>query len=146
DRCLPPREEHLRPGAFGAFGFGPHRCIGARLGEAQMALTVATMLRFGSFRLEPGGAPLRVSRFPVLRPKALPVVGVPRARSSPAPSSGRTERNWLGNVRFRPSTCEEPSSLTELRDAVRRANAAGLPVRVGGAGYAWTPLAATDGA
>src|SRR6185312_8803037 len=48
DRFLPPRNESTT--ASGAFGFGPHRCIGAKLGEVQLCVTLAALLR--STRME----------------------------------------------------------------------------------------------
>jgi cytochrome P450 len=89
DRCLPPRNEHLQPGAFTAFGFGPHKCIGARLGEAQMLVTVATLLHFAELELDPPGYQLKVSTFPVLKPKGLRVRVRPRrARADRQPGTG----------------------------------------------------------
>jgi cytochrome P450 len=71
DRCLAPRNEHLKTGAFAAFGAGPHRCIGLKLGEVQVLVTVATLLHDVRFEVAKAGYTLKTSSFPALKPKGL---------------------------------------------------------------------------
>ena len=52
------------------------------------------------------------------------------------------EKNWVGNVKFDSSETVVPSSLDELRAAVRGVRA---PVRVVGRGHSFTPVAACTG-
>ena len=52
------------------------------------------------------------------------------------------EKNWVGNVQFNSAETVVPSSLDELRAAVRGARA---PVRVVGRGHSFTPVAACAG-
>ncbi len=53
--------------------------------------------------------------------------------------------NWYGNQRCAPRAVERPRSEEEVRAAMRRAAAAGLSVRIAGAGHSNVPLATTDG-
>jgi FAD/FMN-containing dehydrogenase len=54
-------------------------------------------------------------------------------------------RNWAGNVTARPVRIERPSSIPAVQNAVRRAVANGLHVRVAGAGHSFSPICETDG-
>jgi L-gulonolactone oxidase len=54
-------------------------------------------------------------------------------------------RNWTGDQLCRPAAIERPRSLEELSAALARANAAGLRVRVAGAGHSFSDIASTDG-
>jgi L-gulono-1,4-lactone dehydrogenase len=54
-------------------------------------------------------------------------------------------RNWGRNVRATPAEEQQVGSLDGVADAVRRAAAHGLRVRVAGSGHSFTPLVATDG-
>jgi FAD-linked oxidoreductase len=54
-------------------------------------------------------------------------------------------RNWGGNVTAAPAQVEHVGSVQGVVDAVRRAAATGLRVRVAGSGHSFTPLVATDG-
>lgn len=56
-----------------------------------------------------------------------------------------TWSNWSGSVAFQPAAIRYPSSLEEIAALVREAAAAGLGVRVVGAGHSFTPLVATSG-
>lgn len=47
------RGEYAQPGAFGAFGFGPHRCLGAGIAEAMLVVTLATVLHRRRLSLHP---------------------------------------------------------------------------------------------
>lgn len=79
DRCLAPRNEHLQPGAFGAFGAGPHKCIGSKLGEVQLLITIAAMLNKCTFELDPKGYKMKMVSFPVIKPKNLRMKAFPRS-------------------------------------------------------------------
>lgn len=59
-RMKPPRSEHKRPFAFGSFGFGPHACLGASMGELQLLVTLATLLHERRFALTPSSYELKV--------------------------------------------------------------------------------------
>jgi L-gulono-1,4-lactone dehydrogenase len=54
-------------------------------------------------------------------------------------------RNWGGNVRAAPAQVQHVETCEEVAEAVRRAAASGLRVRVSGSGHSFTPLVATDG-
>jgi cytochrome P450 len=66
ERHQAPRLESKRPGAFFPFGTGAHSCLGARLVEAMVLLTVAGLLRHLRVDLSPPGRSLRkrVNPFP----------------------------------------------------------------------------------
>ena len=54
ERCLPPRNEHLRRGGFAPFGAGSRRCIATGQTEILSLLCVAMLLHRSHFRSEPG--------------------------------------------------------------------------------------------
>jgi len=54
-------------------------------------------------------------------------------------------RNWGGNVSAAPAQVAHVGSVQGVVDAVQRAAATGLRVRVAGSGHSFTPLVATDG-
>lgn len=54
-------------------------------------------------------------------------------------------RNWGRNVSATPAQVAHVGSREGVADAVRRAAASGLRVRVAGSGHSFTPLVATDG-
>ena len=54
-------------------------------------------------------------------------------------------RNWGGNVTAAPAKVEHVGSVQGVADAVQRAAASGLRVRVAGSGHSFTPLVATEG-
>jgi FAD-linked oxidoreductase len=53
--------------------------------------------------------------------------------------------NWAGDQRCAPELVAEPASEDEVVEALRRAAAAGRPVKVAGAGHSFTDTACTDG-
>ena len=61
DRYLPGREEHRQPGAYAPFALGLHRCLGSGFAEAQLALTLATLLRHADFELDPPGYEMKLA-------------------------------------------------------------------------------------
>lgn len=65
ERYSPGRQEHRQPGAFAAYGLGPHSCLGGSLADAQMMLTLATLLHHFDFAMEPAGYQLRVIANPL---------------------------------------------------------------------------------
>ncbi|MFE9254155.1 D-arabinono-1,4-lactone oxidase [Streptomyces sp. NPDC006879] len=56
-----------------------------------------------------------------------------------------TWRNWAGNVTALPARTTSPTTVEEVREAVRRAAAEGLRVKAVGTGHSFTAAAATDG-
>jgi L-gulonolactone oxidase len=54
-------------------------------------------------------------------------------------------RNWAGDERCRPARRATPSSVEELAAALNAARAAGLRVRVAGAGHSFSDIALSDG-
>ncbi|THA57216.1 D-arabinono-1,4-lactone oxidase [Streptomyces sp. A1136] len=54
-------------------------------------------------------------------------------------------RNWAGNVSATPARVVAPTTVGELREAVRRAAEEGLRVKAVGTGHSFTAAAATDG-
>jgi hypothetical protein len=57
----------------------------------------------------------------------------------------RRWRNDTGNQRIYPLRQLTPSSLAELQQAVREAEAEGCPIRAVGSGHSWSDVALTDG-
>jgi hypothetical protein len=53
--------------------------------------------------------------------------------------------NWARTVTARPARIERPTTPAELENAVREARRDRLPIRAVGAGYSWSPMAATPG-
>lgn len=64
--------------------------------------------------------------------------------SSTALAAGRRWHNWSGAVEAHPAEVLRPTSLEELREAVRGAAARGRTVRAVGSGHSFPPLCATD--
>jgi L-gulono-1,4-lactone dehydrogenase len=54
-------------------------------------------------------------------------------------------RNWARDQRCAPAAIDEPCSELEVAEALARAAASGLPVRVAGSGHSFTDIACTDG-
>jgi FAD-linked oxidoreductase len=65
-------------------------------------------------------------------------------RSDPRKPGARW-RNWTGDERCAPAELRRPSSVEELRAAVRDAGRSGLRVRVAGAGHSFSDIALSDG-
>jgi cytochrome P450 len=68
DRYAPPREEHKPAGAFAPFGLGPHKCLGANLGELQATIIAATLLHRFRLELSPRDYELKIVAKPIRRP------------------------------------------------------------------------------
>ncbi len=59
NRFLEPRNEHKQRYIFTPYGAGSHTCLGAGMGEVQLAVTLATMLRVSELALDPPNYKLR---------------------------------------------------------------------------------------
>ena len=68
DRYLPSRNEHRAQGVYAPFGFGTHRCIGARFAEVQISLITAALLHKADVTLDPPDFELKPKYAPVLTP------------------------------------------------------------------------------
>lgn len=68
DRYLAPRNEHRIAGAFAPYGMGTHTCLGAGLAEAQIMLTIATLLNRGKFEMDPPNYDLKIRPLPTNAP------------------------------------------------------------------------------
>lgn len=64
------RNEHRTKGAYMPFGIGAHKCLGNRLAEVQMMLTMATIVSAVDFQLVPENYELRMSSLPTLGPES----------------------------------------------------------------------------
>lgn len=80
DRYLPDRAEHRPRGVYAPLGLGTHRCIGARLAEVQMALTIATLLHRADISLHPPDFKLKPKYDPILTPGEAFKIKVARRR------------------------------------------------------------------
>ena len=67
DRYLPSRGEHRTPG-YAPFGLGTHSCLGFRLVETQLALSLLTLVHFFEFKISPASYKLKISAFPSMSP------------------------------------------------------------------------------
>jgi cytochrome P450 len=72
-RFSPPRNEHKVKGAYAPFGAGPHTCLGAPLAEAQIALTIATILHSVDFSLVNPNYKLKIVSEPGMTAKGLAI-------------------------------------------------------------------------
>ena len=87
DRYTSARAEHRQSGAYVPFGAGNHRCLGSGLVPAQLALTMATILRELVLQpLAPDHA-LRVRSFPTMQPVRFKI-RVLRRRAHNVPTTG----------------------------------------------------------
>ena len=82
DRYGPDRREHSKPGTFAPFGAGVHSCLGARFAQAQMMVTLATLLHVLELDVDPPDYRLRVKSNPVSMPDGF-AVRVRSVRSGP---------------------------------------------------------------
>lgn len=101
ERCLPPRNEHLRRGVFAPFGAGGRRCIATGQTEILSLLYVALLLSRTSFRGDPA-YDLRVRLEPLPGPHRfrLQFEGMrePVRSPSPAVESRRSSAETLSNI------------------------------------------------
>lgn len=68
NRYKAPRNEHKQKGAFSPFGLGAHKCLGNRLGEIQMMLTLVALVRFTDFELVSLDYELDMQTIPTIGP------------------------------------------------------------------------------
>ena len=68
ERYAPGQGQHLQPGVFAPFGVGRHRCLGSGFAEAQIALTMATIVRETELVLDRPGRPLKIKFTPTPHP------------------------------------------------------------------------------
>lgn len=68
DRYLPERAEHRQATAYAPFGLGAHRCLGSGFAEAQVALTIATLLRETVLELDPPNYNINIVQAPFAGP------------------------------------------------------------------------------
>lgn len=99
ERCLPPRNEHVRRGAFAPFGVGGRRCIATGQTEILSLLYVAVLLRSARFRGDPAYE-LRVRLKPLPGPHGfdLHFDGMREPARSSMPAVQRSLAETLGNV------------------------------------------------
>jgi len=69
DRFSEPRNEHKQKGAYSPYGIGAHRCLGARLGEIQMMLTLATIIKTVNFEIVPKDYEMKMRTLPTIGPE-----------------------------------------------------------------------------
>ena len=69
DRYLPGREENKKHGAYGAFGFGTHACLGPRVAEYQMAISILMIAYYFELEVLPSSYPLKINPFPTCTPR-----------------------------------------------------------------------------
>ena len=62
------RSERRQPGTYAPFGFGSHRCLGSSLAEAQIAMTMATVVRRTELELVKPQRKLRTQQSSSIRP------------------------------------------------------------------------------
>ncbi len=68
DRYTDERKEHKQPGVYAPFGLGPHRCLGSGFAEAQIAVTMATIMHSTELVLDPPDYELKINPAPTSRP------------------------------------------------------------------------------
>jgi cytochrome P450 len=68
ERYEKPRAEHMQPGAFSAYGRGPHTCLGKSLAEVQLALSMARLFYKYELELDPSGYQLKTKMAPTPGP------------------------------------------------------------------------------
>ena len=68
DRYTDERKEHKQPGVYAPFGLGPHRCLGSGFAEAQIAVTMATIMHSTELVLDPPDYELKINSAPTSRP------------------------------------------------------------------------------
>ena len=84
DRYTPERTEHRRPEVYAPFGLGAHRCLGNGFAEAQIAVTMATLLHEVELVLAPPGYTLKTTQVPLPSPSKSFKVRVVRRRGAGA--------------------------------------------------------------
>ena len=67
DRYLPPRNEHFSPG-YAPYGLGPHRCLGSRWMELQLAVNVLMVAHYFNIEVFPRDYKLGFAPLPSMKP------------------------------------------------------------------------------
>jgi cytochrome P450 len=67
DRYLPPRNEHFGPG-YAPYGLGPHRCLGSRWMELQLAVNVLMVAHYFDIDVYPRDYKLGFAPLPSMKP------------------------------------------------------------------------------
>ena len=67
DRYLPPRNEHRHPG-YSPYGLGPHKCLGSRWVELQMAVNLLMVAHHFTLAVDPADYKLKYSPIPSNKP------------------------------------------------------------------------------
>jgi len=67
DRYLPPRNEHFSPG-YAPYGLGPHRCLGSRWMELQLAVNVLMVAHYFKIAVYPRDYKLGFAPLPSMKP------------------------------------------------------------------------------
>ena len=67
DRYLPPRNEHHHPG-YAPYGLGPHRCLGSRWMELQLAVNVLMVAHHFNIEVYPENYKLAFAPLPSMKP------------------------------------------------------------------------------
>ncbi len=67
DRYLPPRNEHFSPG-YAPYGLGPHRCLGSRWMELQLAVNVLMVAHYFNIDVYPRDYKLGFAPLPSMKP------------------------------------------------------------------------------
>jgi pentalenene oxygenase len=119
DRCLPPRNEHLRRGAFAPFGSGARRCIATGQTEILSLLYVAVLLSRARFTGDPGYAlRLRINPLPAPHRFKLQFDGMREPAHSPQPAAETRPPTveQLANVADR-LVFEEAETFTTIVDS-----------------------------
>ena len=80
DRYLPERAEHTVPGVYASFGMGTHRCLGSGFAEAQLAVTIATLLHKADITMHPPNYDMKVDTSKIPAPSARFRIKVARRR------------------------------------------------------------------
>ena len=68
DRFGSERAEHRQPGAYAPFGLGKHQCLGRNFAEAQIVLTLATIVHHTELVLEHPDRPFKIKALPTAQP------------------------------------------------------------------------------
>ncbi|MDE0204482.1 MAG: cytochrome P450 [Candidatus Tectomicrobia bacterium] len=92
DRYGPERAEHRRPEAYAPFGLGPHRCLGNGFAEAQVAVTMATLIHQLDLAPVPAGYELKTTQVPLPSPDKSFKVRVVRRQGTATNALDQPER------------------------------------------------------
>jgi hypothetical protein len=127
ERCLPPRNEHLRRGAFSPFGAGHRRCIATGQTEILSLLFVAVMLRCTRFRPDASREPrVKLEPLPGLHGFRLHFDGKREPVATARPASTRSFAEKLSSIADR-LVFEETEMFKAVVDGEMQLDPAGSP-------------------